>query len=255
MAKVLNDRPWMWSSHAWNMFDFGCAARNEGGVAGRNNKGLVTIDRKVKKDSFYIYQSYWSEKPMVHICGRRYAQRAGETTEVRVYSNQPSVKLFINGSLVAEKEADKVFVFTVSLKEGNNILVAEAGSVKDSISLEKVEKEPEIYVLPEVNERAEGVANWFSSIGDMDLKAPMEFPEGKYSIRDTMEELAKSPEAFEITAHAVKLATNFIVKPGVGMWDMMKKMTPESMAGLASGTMPEGFLESLNAKLIKIDRV
>ncbi|MCC2165276.1 glycoside hydrolase family 2 TIM barrel-domain containing protein [Brotaphodocola catenula] len=255
MAKVLNDRPWMWSSHAWNMFDFGCAARNEGGVAGRNNKGLVTIDRKVKKDSFYIYQSYWSEKPMVHICGRRYAQRAGETTEVRVYSNQPSVKLFVNGSLVAEKEADKVFVFTVSLKEGNNILVAEAGSVKDSISLEKVEKEPEIYVLPEVNERAEGVANWFSSIGDMDLKAPMEFPEGKYSIRDTMEELAKSPEAFEITAHAVKLATNFIVKPGVGMWDMMKKMTPESMAGLASGTMPEGFLESLNAKLIKIDRV
>ena len=91
--------------------------------------------------------------------------------------------------------------------------------------------------------------------GPVDLKAPMEFPEGKYSIRDTMEELAKSPEAFEITAHAVKLATNFIVRPGVGMWDMMKKMTPESMAGLASGTMPEGFLESLNAKLIKIDRV
>ncbi|WP_432631036.1 glycoside hydrolase family 2 protein [Brotaphodocola sp.] len=255
MAKVLNDRPWMWSSHVWNMFDFGCAARNEGGVAGRNNKGLVTIDRKVKKDSFYIYQAYWSEKPMVHICGRRYAQRAGETTEVRVYSNQPSVKLFVNGTLVEEKEADKVFVFTVSLKEGNNILVAEAGSVKDSISLEKVEKEPEIYVLPEVNERAEGVANWFSSVGDMDLKAPMEFPEGKYSIRDTMEEIAKSPEALEITAHAVKLATNFIVKPGTGMWDMMKKMTPESMSGLASGMMPEGFLESLNAKLIKIDRV
>lgn len=255
MAKVLNDRPWMWSSHVWNMFDFGCAARNEGGVAGRNNKGLVTIDRKVKKDSFYIYQAYWSEKPMVHICGRRYAQRAGETTEVRVYSNQPSVKLFVNGTLVEEKEADKVFAFTVTLKEGNNILVAEAGSVKDSISLEKVEKEPEIYVLPEVNERAEGVANWFSSVGDMDLKAPMEFPEGKYSIRDTMEEIAKSPEALEITAHAVKLATNFIVKPGTGMWDMMKKMTPESMSGLASGMMPEGFLESLNAKLIKIDRV
>lgn len=255
MAKVLDERPWMWSSHVWNMFDFGCAARNEGGVAGRNNKGLVTIDRKVKKDSFYIYQAYWTEKPMVHICGRRYAQRAGETTEVRVYSNQPSVKLFVNGTLVEEKHADKVFVFIVALKEGNNILVADADGVKDSISLEKVEKEPEIYVLPEVNERAEGVANWFSSIGDMDLKAPMEFPEGKYSIRDTMEELAKSPEALEITAKAIKLATNFIVKPDTGMWDMLKKMTPESMAGMVSGNMPEGFLESLNAKLIKIDRV
>ena len=253
MAKVLDERPWMWSSHVWNMFDFGCAARNEGGVAGRNNKGLVTMDRKIRKDSFYIYQAYWSEKPMVHICGRRYAQRAGETTEVRVYSNQPTVKLYLNGSLLEEKTAEKVFVFTVALQDGGNTLVAEANGVKDSISLEKVEKEPAIYVLPEVNERAEGVKNWFSTVGDLDLKAPMEFPEGKYSIRNTMEEMAASPEALEITAKAVKLGTNFIVKPGVGMWDMMKTMTPESMCGMISSAMPEGFLESLNAKLIRID--
>lgn len=191
---------------------------------------------------------------MVHICGRRYAQRAGETTEVRVYSNQPSVKLFVNGVLAEEQNAEKVFVFTVMLKDGNNMLVADTGTVKDSIALEKVEKEPEIYVLPEVNERAEGVANWFAAVGDMNLKAPMDFPEGKYSIRNTMEEIAESQEALEITAEALKLATNFIVKPGVGMWDMMKKMSPEGMASLASN-MPEGFLESLNAKLIKIDRI
>ena len=67
----------------------------------------------------------------------------------------------------------------MALVEGSNIVVAVAGDVKDSITLEKVDKEPEIYVLPEVNERAEGVANWFSTIGDMDLKAPMEFPERK----------------------------------------------------------------------------
>ena len=253
MAKVLDERPWMWSSHVWNMFDFGCAARNEGGVAGRNNKGLVTMDRKIRKDSFYIYQAYWTEKPMVHICGRRYAQRAGETTEVRIYSNQPSVKLYLNGSLLEEKTASKVFVFTVALKDGSNILAAEANGVKDTISLEKVEKEPEIYVLPEVNERAEGVKNWFSTVGDLDLKKPMEFPEGKYSIRNTMEEMAASPEALEITAKAVKLGTNFIVKPGIGMWDMMKTMTPESMCSMISSAMPEGFLESLNAKLIRID--
>ncbi len=254
MAKVLDERPWMWSSHVWNMFDFGCAARNEGGVAGRNNKGLVTMDRKTKKDSYYVYQAYWSKTPMVHLCGKRYAQRAGETTEIKVYSNQPTVALYLNGKLVEEKSADKVFAFTVALEEGFNIVVAAAGSLKDSMTLEKVDKEPSIYVLPEVNERAEGVANWFKLAGDLDLEAPMEFPEGKYSVKDTMEELSKCPEAFEIVHNAVKLATNFDVAPGVGMWDMMKGMTPEKMCGMMGSAMPKGFLESINAKLIKIDK-
>lgn len=252
MAKMLDERPWIWSSHVWNMFDFGCAARNEGGVAGRNNKGLVTMDRKVKKDSYYIYQAYWTSKPMVHICGRRYAQRAGETTEVRVYSNEPSVSLYVNGELAEEKTADKVFVFTVALKEGNNILVARTANAADSISLEKVEKEPEIYVLPEVNERAEGVANWFQTVGSMDLEAPMEFPEGMYSVKDSMEEIAKSPEALEVAAKAVKLATNFAITPESGMWGMLKASTPESLIGMAGSLVPDGFLESLNAQLIKI---
>ena len=195
---------------------------DEGGVAGRNNKGLVTMDRKIKKDSYYIYKAYWNKEPMVHLCGKRYAQRAGETTEIRVYSNQPSVTLFLNGEKVEELTADKVFVFTVALKDGFNIITAQAGDLKDTMTLEKVEKEPAIYVLPEVNERAEGVANWFSTVGDMDLKAPMEFPEGMYSIKDTLEELAKCPEAIELAAKAVKLTMNMVVSPGEGMWDMMK---------------------------------
>lgn len=254
MAKMLEERPWIWSSHVWNMFDFGCAARDEGGVAGRNNKGLVTMDRKTKKDSYYIYKAYWNKAPMVHICGRRYAQRAGETTEIRVYSNQPTVTLYLNGEKAEEKSAEKVFVFTVALAEGQNIVVAEAGGVKDSITLEKVEKEPEIYVLPEVNERAEGVANWFSTVGEMDLKAPMEFPEGKYNIHCTMEEIAESPEALAVLTEAVKLAMNMKVTPGAGMWDMMKGMTPERIGQMAGNMIPEGFIESLNLKLTKIEK-
>lgn len=190
LAKVFDERPWIWSAHVWNMFDFGCAARDEGGVSGRNNKGLVTMDRKTKKDSYYIYKAYWNKEPMVHVCGRRYAQRAGKTTEIRVYSNQPMVTLYLNKEKAGELKADKVFVFTVELKDGQNTVLAVAGNVKDSITLEKVEKEPKIYVLPEVNERAEGVANWFKAVGDMDLKAPMEFPEGRYNIKDTMGEIA-----------------------------------------------------------------
>lgn len=254
MAKMLDERPWIWSSHVWNMFDFGCAARDEGGVAGRNNKGLVTIDRKTKKDSYYIYKAYWNKEPMVHLCGKRYAQRAGETTQIRVYSNQPSVTLYLNGEKVEEQSADKVFVFQVALAEGFNTLLAVAGEVKDTMTLEKVEKEPSIYVLPEVNERAEGVANWFKSVGSMDLEAPMEFPEGMYSIKDTLDEIAKSPEALELAAKAVKLTMNMTVSPGEGMWDMMKSMTLEKIGEMAGTLAPEGFMESLNAQLIKIKK-
>ena len=254
MAKVLDERPWLWSSHVWNMFDFGCAARNEGGVAGRNNKGLVTMDRKIKKDSFYIYQAYWSRKPMVHLCGKRYAQRAGETTVIRVCTNQPVVALYQNGECVEVQQADKLFTFTVTLRDGENIFKAAAGPVQDAMTIERVDKEPEIYVLPDVNERRECVANWFSTVGDLALNAPMQFPAGKWSVRDSIEALSADPEAFGTVRAALKLATGFDLTPGEGMWDMMKAMTPEAMVGMAGSMVPEGFLESLNAKLTAIDK-
>ena len=130
-----------------------------------------------------------------------------------------------------------------------------AGDVKDSITLEKVAEEPAYYTLPEFNERQEGVANWFKQVGslDLDLKAPMEFPEGYYSIKDNMEEVSKCPEAFALVAKVVKLTTNFDVKPGSGMWDMMKTMSPENLGNVMA--LPDGFLESLNAQLIKIKKV
>ena len=254
MAKVLDERPWIWSSHVWNMFDFGCAARNEGGVAGRNNKGLVTMDRKVKKDSYYIYKAYWNREPMVHLCGKRYAQRAGGTAEIRVYSNLPTVALYLNGEKVAEQSAEKVFVFEVALADGFNVIVAAAGECKDTMTVEKVDKEPAIYVLPEVNERAEGVANWFRMAGDLDLKAPMEFPEGMYSIKDSFAELAKNEEAFAIAAKVLKLSMNMELVPGKGMWDMISGMAIESTVAMAGPMLPEGFAESLNAQLIKIKK-
>lgn len=254
MAKVLHERPYLWSSHVWNMFDFGCAARDEGGVSGRNNKGLVTMDRKTRKDSFYIYKAYWNSDPMVHICSKRYAKRADETIEVKVYSNQPSVTLYVNGEALSEQApADHICKFTVALKDGANTILAKAGNVTDSTVFEKVKEEPSIYTLPEFGERMEGVANWFSLSGDLDLEAPMEFPEGKYNIHYKLEELAECPEAFEIVAEAIYLATNFKLAPGAGMWNMMKSMSPESMTSLAGSSLPKGFMESLNAKLIKID--
>ncbi len=106
----------MWSTHVWNMFDFAADARDQGGEPGMNHKGLMTFDRKVKKDSFYIYKAYWSKEPFVHLCGSRYVDRTEAVTTVKVYSNQTKVALYANGKLLEEKTGNKVFEFRVPLK-------------------------------------------------------------------------------------------------------------------------------------------
>ena len=252
MAKVLAERPWIWSSHVWNMFDFGCAARNEGGVAGRNNKGLVTMDRKTKKDSYYIYKAYWNPEPMVHIAGKRYAQRAGETTEIRVYSNQKSVALYLNGELVEEKApTDKVAVYTVALKDGMNILLAASGNVKDSATIEKVETEPEIYTLPGVDDSSEGAANWFTQLGDLEMAPEIEFPEGKLSIKSNLAEIYDNPAAWEALNNIMPIPFS----PEHGMWGMLKNFTIEGMIEMGNAEVPQSALAMLNAKLNEFDIV
>lgn len=251
MAKVLNERPWIWSSHVWNMFDFGCAARDEGGVAGRNNKGLVTMDRKTKKDSYYIYKAYWNPEPMVHITGKRYAQRAGETTEIKVYSNQDKVSLYLNGNLLEEKETvDKITVFTVALQEGFNVILAVAGSVKDSATIEKVDEEPEIYRLPGVDESTGGAANWFAQMGDLELAPEMEFPEGKLSVKSKLSEVYENPGAWKIIQGLLPIP----VSPEHGMWGMISNATLESLIEM-QGEAPEGAVAMLNASLNQFDIV
>lgn len=91
MIKQLFTRKYIWATHVWNMFDFGADARNEGGENGQNHKGLVTFDRKYKKDSFYAYKAWLSDEPFVHLCGKRYVDRVEDTTKVTVYSNLPEV--------------------------------------------------------------------------------------------------------------------------------------------------------------------
>ena len=95
LVQTIEERPYIWATYVWNMFDFGCDAREEGGISGRNNKGLVTMDRQIRKDAFYVYKAFWRDEPFVHICGRRYAQRVGAPINIKVYSNLPKVTLYI----------------------------------------------------------------------------------------------------------------------------------------------------------------
>ena len=243
MAEILMARPYLWSTHVWTMFDLGCAARNEGGTAGRNNKGLVTLDRKIKKDAFYLYKAYWSREPFVHMCGRRYAQRpgdadrldgktpaenkkgngngvpeasiAGGSTRVKVYSNQPEVSLYVNGELYQTLKCDKVFLFEqVPLFDGFTCLTACAGECSDTMTLEKVETKPEIYTLPaeEDEDDMEGAANWFDEAAAVDANAAMEFPEGFFSIKDTVKEVLDQEDAAAVLAGALYAMTGMKLK-------------------------------------------
>lgn len=106
-------RPYIWATHVWNMFDFAADARNEGGENGMNHKGLVTFDRKYKKDAFYAYKAWLSDEPFVHICGKRYVDRVENVTKVTVYSNQKTVELLQMGRVLAKK---KLLIISFTLK-------------------------------------------------------------------------------------------------------------------------------------------
>lgn len=185
MLEMMEARPWLWCTYVWNMFDFGADGRDEGGVKGRNNKGLVTFDRKVKKDSFYLYKAYWSKEPFVYIAGRRYVNRAEKVSEITVYSNQPTVELYQNGRLAERKEGQNVFRFQVTM-EPENVILVKAGEQQDSVILHSVEKPDASYVLPMQGE----VENWFNDL--------LETKEGYFSLEDKVGELVQNPEGLQI---------------------------------------------------------
>lgn len=131
MLECFKRHPFLWSTYVWNMFDFAADARNQGGEPGMNHKGLVTFDRRVKKDSFYIYKAWWSEEPFVHLCGKRYEYRKEKVSRVTVYSNQKEVSLYNNGKLVETKRGEHAFHFKVALEQENHLEVR-AGELKDA---------------------------------------------------------------------------------------------------------------------------
>ena len=146
LLKCFEKRPFMWATHVWNMFDFAADARDQGGEPGMNHKGLVTFDRKIRKDSFYLYKAWWSDEPFVHICSKRYVDRNESTTNVKVYSNQKRVALYANGKKVGEQTGDKVFNFQIPLS-GEVKLEAVAGELRDSSVVRHVDKPNPDYIL------------------------------------------------------------------------------------------------------------
>jgi len=252
LIKQLFSRKYMWATHVWNMFDFGADAREEGGENGQNHKGLVTFDRKYKKDSFYAYKAWLSDEPFVHLCGKRYVDRVEDVTKVTVYSNQPKVELFANGvSLGVKEAADHFFYFDVP-NVGRTHLVAVSGELKDESVICKVETFNEAYRLKEKG----AILNWF----DIDA------PEGYLSLNDKMSDVLKTVKGkLLFMSLAGKLmggkgkdgkmeAMGFEIGPE--MMSMMGGFTVLRLFTLMGGMMDAKFtkedLLELNAKLNKI---
>lgn len=282
MAKILMERPYLWSTYVWNMFDFGCAARNEGGTAGRNNKGLVTLDRRIRKEAFYVYKAYWSSEPFVYLCGRRYAQRTGTHTSVKVYSNLPVVTLYVDGHPFSTRYGDKIFLFEeVPLHEGFTLITAEAAPqargpwdrlpspggaacteygcprCTDSMTLERVSKKPDIYTLPDEEDDMDGVANWFEYVETVASDAPLEYSDKYYSVQDKIKVLAASDEAFSVLFNAVYAMSGMKLKKS--MLAMMGEKTFAELSGMMSSIgdapskkAPDNALQIINSELNKI---
>ena len=253
LIKQLFSRKYMWATHVWNMFDFGADARCEGGENGQNHKGLVTFDRKYKKDAFYAYKAWLSDEPFVHLCSKRYVDRVEDVTKVTVYSNLPEVELFANGVSVGKKTAEDHFFYFEVENKGETELVAVAGEYKDESKIRKVDTFNEEYRLVEKG----AILNWF----DIDA------PEGRLSLNDKMSDVLSTFRGKLIFMSLVKKlmggkkkggmkAAGFEVGPE--MMAMMGGFTVLRLFTLMGGMMDVGFtkeqLLALNKKLNKIKK-
>ena len=237
------------------MFDFGADARSEGGENGQNHKGLVTIDRKYKKDSFYAYKAWLSDEKFVHLCGKRYIDRGEDVTRVTVYSNLPEVELFANGVSVGKKQAEDHFFYFDVPNVGKTQLKAIAGEFCDESVINKVEVFNEEYRLKEQG----AVLNWF----DIDEV------EGRLSLNSKMSEVMAT---FRGKLMLMKIMMKMFggkkkgeKKPKVAGFEMTPEMTA-MMGGftvLRLLTMAGGFVNvqftkeellALNKKLNRIKR-
>ena len=250
LIKQLFTRRYIWATHVWNMFDFGADARSEGGENGQNHKGLITFDRKYKKDAFYAYKAWLSDEPFVHITSKRYIDRVEDKVTVTVYSNLLEVELFVNGVSVGRKSADDHFFRFEIENKGESKLVAVAGDCRDESVIRKVDTFNESYRLKEKN----AVLNWFDIT---EVK-------GCFSLNDKIGDILKTVKGKMLF---MGLLAKLMPKKGEkmmggfemndGMMQMMSGFTVlrlSGMIGMMGINLTKDDLLDLNRKLNKIKK-
>lgn len=188
MLEMFSERPYLWGTYCWNMFEFAAAGRDEAGDPGKNHKGLVTFDRKQKKDAFYIYKAWWTEEPFIHLCGRRYHDRLEPVTEIKVYSNQKEVTLYVDGKEAGRLKGEHVFRFEVPISGVHRIKASVSGTdITEEMEIAKVSEPNPIYFASK-----DKVKNWF------DEHSEEEADNGYLSINSTLGEIQAVPEGAAI---------------------------------------------------------
>jgi beta-galactosidase len=257
---AFEDRPYLWGTWLWNMFDFAADARDEGGCKGRNNKGLVTYDRGIKKQAFYFYKACWSEEPFVYVCGKRFTKRSEKKINIKVYSNQNQVDLWVNGKLIRSLLGEIIFEFSeIALPEQfNEVLVRTPDGFMDTLILEKVEKAPVEYIYVEEKNLSDVVTQWFSNLQSQNIEGQVikeiVVIEGYLSVNDPMEEIYKHPEGFQAVQEliATPMALDYP--------EMAKRLTTGGILSFSSvwnhisKYLPDEAYYLLNERLNKIRR-
>lgn len=233
----------LWGSFVWNMFDFSSAIRDEGGVKARNCKGLVTYDREVRKDSFYYYKASWSDDKFVHINGRRFVNRCGDTTTITVYSNEEQVELYLNGEFFSRKSGKRKFEFTEVPIDKETKVTAKAGDCVDETSICKVDSPDKSYTYEKKGQGAM-VTNWFlTDAGQKNL-----FPEDYYSFNDKMGDLFANPQVTALLEEEITEIAHDERARSFGGMPLLRVLDYNS------GLYTEEKLKKLNEKLNQIKK-
>ncbi len=251
ILKIFNNRQWLWGTFVWNMFDFASDLRDEGGSKGMNNKGLVTYDRKTRKDSFYIYQSYWSDSNVLHISSKRYINREKSKISVSVITNMENTELLVNGNSAGSVTAvENIAFFTdIILKKGKNIITARSGTMIDSMFIENVSEADKSYTCKaSVKKPGEEVANWFAGKNSDKEPPPLEFPRGYYSIKNKISDILKNPEGEAVLRKY--MASMFEHK----IFDIIKTFTLQKRLEMKPEIYNKHFIYHLNSELNKIPK-
>lgn len=178
----------------WNLYNFSSEIRDEGGILHQNGKGLITYDRKIKKDAYYYYKAQWSQEPFVKIAQSRFVKRAKEKICVTVYSNQREMTLYVNGDCFQAHSKEGVYHFDgISLRMGENVVLAVSGQWRDEAVFYRVAEAESSYVFVDPNPGL-NVKNWFTDA----VEEEKLFPKGRFSVRDSCKDILEQDEAMAI---------------------------------------------------------
>ena len=251
--RAFEERKFITGSYVWNMADFGSENRDEGGKKGQNMKGLVTMDRRLKKDAFYLYKAYWSEEPFVKLAGSRFVNRHEEANTITVLSNLSNLQLFVNNVLVEQMDhTEPMTHFQITLSElaEHQIKVLafdkNGKSYEDSMVLNRVTESDKSYIAEKKDNRAV-VTNWFEKF-DLSDTTEVIIDENAYSTKDTIGELL----ANEATRVILEKYMDFLLTDA--RFSRAKNMTVDALFGLGGLALPKELALVLNRELNQIKK-